>query len=77
MYLADPNIEDGYGNLPIHYASEALTVEDFKTLVELLREWYVIINCCSEGSGRSSKIFGGGGGGGGVPRPPSALVICM
>ena len=34
----DPNIEDGYKNLPIHYASEALTVEDFKTSVELLKE---------------------------------------
>ena len=38
--IIDPNIEDGYGNLPIHYASEVLTAEDFKALLELLRGRY-------------------------------------
>jgi len=43
VLLADPNIGDGYGSLPIHYASEALTAEDFRSLVELLKKTYVVL----------------------------------
>jgi hypothetical protein len=40
---SDPAIKDGFGNLPIHYASEVSTAEDFRTLLQLLQGRYEII----------------------------------
>ena len=36
MCILDTNVQDGYGNYPIHFATEADTVEDFIEMVTAL-----------------------------------------